>query len=1084
MALPPLAPGPVRDPQQTSSAAFAALAGTASAGSSAALAPPPPPPAFPSGVPAAFPPQVYGSMHPPQPAHAPPSHAAHLALNHHNATTSSWAEGAASYPGAYDAIHPLPGEQQYYAPPELPVPLYAAPPNHHHHHPLPPHQPGSEYAHLPSLADAAILGGAYTNGSALADFAQAFPPPPAPPPLDPQHQQGYLPGPSSALAGSFPPPGSGLLPLSPTDTAPLAGGSAALDDPQLPPPPGTARRRHSRGGVGEPGVARGIGGRSSAGGESLGGEIARGGSASAAAAATGGETARRASVNALAAAVGTRTTEKSCKNCRVRKVKCDRKWPRCHRCKDRGDECDFGTFVPVDAIPEEALSGATTKGGEVAALQARIAALEAELTNLRTDGPAPAAGAFAAWPGGSSAFPTPHTNSARGSLVQQVSFSPLSGGGASSGGAYPALEGMPRAGLNALDDRAAGATLSETIHDVFSGGAGLARGGAAAQAGLKTVEIFLRGVALQEPEVYAVASAGLGPLMGPEGGQAAALPLPPPSESDVDWKLARGAMAKMLVVHLVQSFFASCCAYLPAFDGWHTRRTWVLHNIDNLDPASRVAVAAFCAMGARASQHSAILGISLPSPSPNDWFEQASAAGVRREQACRALHAQAMDLVHILGLTYDVSRENLEALMVLTQLLIFNELVPRRSRGLVLSALGQYKELQDSAMPPEAKDDTLKHIGLPLLVCDAITAAYARKKPLITRADLAQYFPSFVPPDPHKDGIQTVLQKCLRDSMTADGKLSHDGVRHCADIVHAWLAQAQRLFAQAAAPQLGGPPMSLIDDIRDLWQLLDQIHEGIRQLQEMLVHLNYAPAGCSSDGCADQHLRFITRLDKDLLDCFFLVHSLVTENLGLDSLVGENAHVVYAESDKRIRKALKLVAFYLELYITSRDPHMTYHVIFQLEILPNWTLIAVQRYGEPDGPSAPELEVSETELDWFDKGLVCASYYHPVANARLQELRQARRPTFQAPQPRPVETEHPPLAPLPSGLGVPAPNTGGSASAHAHALYYPAPAAYLTPNDPAGAHTAGGAFQGGVTDPAQSRAWGTWAGDVDVTKTG
>jgi len=60
----------------------------------------------------------------------------------------------------------------------------------------------------------------------------------------------------------------------------------------------------------------------------------------------------------------------------------------------------------------------------------------------------------------------------------------------------------------------------------------------------------------------------------------------------------------------------------------------------------------------------------LPEPTPDDWFEHTSAAGVRREQACRALHSQALDLAHLLGITYEASRENLEALMVVAQLLI------------------------------------------------------------------------------------------------------------------------------------------------------------------------------------------------------------------------------------------------------------------------------------------------------------------------------------------------------------------------------------------------------------------------------
>lgn len=230
--------------------------------------------------------------------------------------------------------------------------------------------------------------------------------------------------------------------------------------------------------------------------------------------------------------------------------------------------------------------------------------------------------------------------------------------------------------------------------------------------------------------------------------------------------------------------------------------------------------------------------------------------------------------------------------------------------------------------------------------------------------------------------------------MTLDGQLSHEGIVECTHVINSWLVQTLRLFAQAAARAsnpwhreaeaplqegadpvlgahaavLGGPPMSLINDVRTQWRLLDQIHEGaslslspfldasfvpsltymlalagIRRMQELLVHLEYMPSGCSRDKCADQHLRFITRLDLDLLvrslslspflppstsadaadarpcpqNCFFLLHSLVTENLGLDHLTGDNAVIVYAESDKRIRKALKLIAFYLEVRARS-----------------------------------------------------------------------------------------------------------------------------------------------------------------------
>ena len=45
-----------------------------------------------------------------------------------------------------------------------------------------------------------------------------------------------------------------------------------------------------------------------------------------------------------------------------------------------------------------------------------------------------------------------------------------------------------------------------------------------------------------------------------------------------------------------------------------------------------------------------------------------------------------------------------------------NELIPRRSRAIVHTALGQYKELQEGPASADQKQHTLKHVGLPLLV--------------------------------------------------------------------------------------------------------------------------------------------------------------------------------------------------------------------------------------------------------------------------------------------------------------------------------------------------------------------------------
>ncbi|GEM10503.1 C6 transcription factor [Rhodotorula toruloides] len=720
---------------------------------------------------------------------------------------------------------------------------------------------------------------------------------------------------------------------------------------------------------------------------------------------------------------------------------CDRKWPRCQRCKDRNEECDFGTFVPVDAIPAAALQGAMTarspsEGGErenVSALQARIATLEAELEAFRAHPPM-RGGHFAR-----NLDPRVRKGSAAlGSdeLMGSGSNSSASGPSRHQSGPvvpYPHVAGVqdfaspkPHPG-----SPASLVSLTESLSAAFELGAGLRQPGPEGEQRGRTVEIFLRGVAMHDPELYSLAATGSGPI--PDCNRAAGngrpdQGLPTISEEQPEWRLARAWMARTLVVHLILSFYNSCCSYLPAFSSWHDRRDWLINSVDNLAPQSRIVATAFCAMGARASPHSAILGISLPSPSPTDCFEEASTAGYRRESACRALHSYAFDLMHSLGILYDISRENIEALMVLIQMLVFNELIPQKSRSLLLFALGQHKELQDSALPPSFKEETRKEIGLPLLENDSVTAAYSRKKPLISEADLKHYFPAYLHPVTDKDNIQAIVQDCLRDTLTSDGHLTHKGVSDAANVVQACISHSHRLFAQIAALQPGGPPSTLVRDIRKLWTMLDQIHEAVRKVQEMLVQLSYVPHGCQGDGCTDEHLRFITRLDKDLLDTLFLIHSLVTENLGLDSLIGDTAQATYVESDKRVRKALKLIAFYLELYLTSRDPHLTYHVIFSLEVLPNWTAIAVRRFGETDGPLSPDLELTDEELDWIDKGLIVGSYYHPIANGRLQELRQSRHPRF-----RPHASTAP-MQPFVGGVG----GVGGPAPR-------PPPAPHLSP---------------------------------------
>jgi hypothetical protein len=59
-----------------------------------------------------------------------------------------------------------------------------------------------------------------------------------------------------------------------------------------------------------------------------------------------------------------------------------------------------------------------------------------------------------------------------------------------------------------------------------------------------------------------------------------------------------------------------------------------------------------------------------------------------------------------------------------------------------------------------------------------------------------------------------------------------------------------------------------------------------------------------------------------------------------------------------------------QLYSVSLDPNQTYFLAWQLELIPSWTLLAVQRYGEVGGPATRDVELTETELDWCVPGLL------------------------------------------------------------------------------------------------------------------
>jgi hypothetical protein len=66
------------------------------------------------------------------------------------------------------------------------------------------------------------------------------------------------------------------------------------------------------------------------------------------------------------------------------------------------------------------------------------------------------------------------------------------------------------------------------------------------------------------------------------------------------------------------------------------------------------------------------------------------------------------------------------------------------------------------------------------------------------------------------------------------------------------------------------------------------------------------------------------------------------------------------------------------VYVTGADQHMIYHAFTQMELIPEWSRMALQRVGEVGGPRDESEELNELELSWLVESLQKACYYSPA----------------------------------------------------------------------------------------------------------
>ncbi|GAA5851208.1 hypothetical protein JCM8547_004167 [Rhodosporidiobolus lusitaniae] len=626
---------------------------------------------------------------------------------------------------------------------------------------------------------------------------------------------------------------------------------------------------------------------------------------------------------------GVIVTDKSCARCRIRKVRCNRVFPRCDHCIQRNEDCDLKDWKPKPKVKP-------TDPHRVAALEKRLAELEEQLGKNGKKEDEDTGGAKGM--GEKEELPLPHAQPSMADFhlpPSRESFNPLTAFSTLASSSLPSA--LPATNVPSPSSSTSSAALVSSI-----------------------------------------------------------------GHTSINWRLALPTMASSLSRSLTEAFWDSCCALMPNFLYFRGRMNEFLEGrMEEMSPVMKVAATAFIAMGTRTSPHSAVLGISLR---PSDTVEHPSApllsAGTRRQSATDALFTQAHEL-NFAAATADVpSVENLAALLSLLQLTLFSEVQPVKSRPLLRAAVGHFKELQDEAETEQERGEIRRQFGYALWTSDCLVAACARRKPLITDDDLRSYFShadtKIVVPRLTVDNLLPIVQKLVRSMPNPEVALN--SAKH---LLSCWTAELQRTFAVLAAP-----PLKRLEEIatgiRTVWKVIDSTRAAAQFLltvsppatNDSHPHSHsHSHSHAHASGTEDPHSLHehdygaqILRIDRDLLDLVNLVHGFIGEVEGKASYGGERLpEEIRRESLSRVRKSLKERARALRAYVVGVDVHMTFHELYALELLPNWTELAMQRIG-PGGPTCPEEEVSETELSWFIEGLQHACFYHPKAEKRLVEL--------------------------------------------------------------------------------------------------
>ncbi|GAA6003790.1 uncharacterized protein JCM10292_003376 [Rhodotorula paludigena] len=462
--------------------------------------------------------------------------------------------------------------------------------------------------------------------------------------------------------------------------------------------------------------------------------------------------------------------------------------------------------------------------------------------------------------------------------------------------------------------------------------------------------------------------------------------------SSSDWRLALPTMASSLTIHLIDASMHSCCFHLPAFHIFSPDVQFFKEHVDSLDLASQVIVGILTSLGARASPHSALLGVAGPDiENGKASLDLVLSAGIRRENAWRAIVKRATDLCSKMEILQVPSARNAQTLVAFVQMLMLAEVKPKTARFFLRSAMGLFRDMQHSDLPPSEVQAIKSSVGPTLFESDARIAAYLSMPVVISDNDLYEYFEGtgVHVPDLANEDLGPYLDEILDP---ARGLVTRAKLDRALGLTGYFVCAVQRAFSNISSSRR--PSTRFLKTVPELWSYVDRAHAAVQKLHRRLVQLDYTPAGCDAHHSVDYDLLIGVRMDERLLDIVHLAHVWLIQQRRMDLTIEDRAALedLLATSERRVRKCLKLLAFYSKVFVDSLDKHVVYHLVTQLEALPGWATMIAQREGEPTefGPLPAECALTDVELDWFTRALELACFFTPLGHERLLELRAAR----------------------------------------------------------------------------------------------